>query len=128
LNLFEATGLWPANRSAVLKRFNNEASDEDEIIETTSALQANDRRQLERLVRAAVKDTSAEESKRLAELLHHFQVENELLHDGLKVAPTSIRSTASAVSLPVCSSARDIIVALHSGHLARSERRRRDAL
>jgi hypothetical protein len=92
LRSFEATSIWPANRDAVLKRFNNEAPDEDKIRETTSALQANNWRQLERLVRAAVKDTSAEESKKLAESLHHFQVENELLHyknDGLRTALTS---------------------------------------
>jgi hypothetical protein len=92
LRSFEATGIWPANCNAVLKRFNNKASDEDNIRETTSVLQANNWRQLERLVRAAVKDTSAGESKKLAELLHHFQVKNRLLHyknNGLKTALTS---------------------------------------
>jgi hypothetical protein len=62
-----------------------------EIGETTATLQINDWRQLERLVRDSVKDTSAEESKKLAESLHHFQVENELLHhenNGLNAALT----------------------------------------
>jgi hypothetical protein len=37
---------------------------------------------MERLIRSAVKDTAAEESKKLAELVHHMQVQNKLLkHD-----------------------------------------------
>jgi hypothetical protein len=92
LKSFEATGIWPANRNAVLKCFNNKASDENEMGETTSAPQANNWRQLECFVCAVVKDTSAEESKKLAVSLHHFKVESKLLHyknNGLKAALTS---------------------------------------
>ena len=46
---------------------------------------------MERLVRSAVKDTAAEESKSLSQTLHRLQVQNELLHhenDGLREALT----------------------------------------
>jgi hypothetical protein len=49
---------------------------------------------MERVVRAAVKDTGADEAKQLSQTVHHLHVQNGLLHhenDGLKEALTAYK-------------------------------------
>jgi hypothetical protein len=78
------------NANVVLKRLRKQDDDESEA--RPSALLPEDWRQMDRLVRAAVKDTSAETSQKLSQTLHQLQVQNELLHhenSGLRDALTA---------------------------------------
>jgi hypothetical protein len=75
---FEATGIWPKDPDVVLKQFD---SKEQEEAAEASRLTNSDWRHMERLVRAAVSNRTAEESKKLSETLHSLAVQNKLLHD-----------------------------------------------
>ncbi|KAF2825386.1 hypothetical protein CC86DRAFT_419362 [Ophiobolus disseminans] len=77
---FEATRVWPKNRQVVLKRFNKQTSDRGLQPSSPVGLNENTWLQLERLLRATVADKTSNEARALGEKLHHFQVENELLH------------------------------------------------
>jgi hypothetical protein len=88
---FEATGLWPMNREAVLKRFKPGLPQEQGGEAAPSALEPSNWRQMERLVRSAIRSTAAEQSKLLSQTLHQLQVQNELLRhekEGLREAAT----------------------------------------
>jgi hypothetical protein len=75
LSSFEATGIWPMEPEVILNRFQEEGTrDQREGEGGPSALKERNWRQMERLVRSAVKDTAAEESKALSQTLHQFQV------------------------------------------------------
>jgi hypothetical protein len=54
---------------------------EQEEAAEASRLTGSDWRHIERLVRAAVSDCTADESKKLSETLHSLAVQNELLYD-----------------------------------------------
>jgi hypothetical protein len=92
LKSFEATGIWPMEPEVILKRFERESSREQGEGEAgPSALKASDWRHMERLVRSAVRDTTAEDSKLLSQTLHSLAAQNELLHHenkGLREALT----------------------------------------
>jgi hypothetical protein len=88
LKAFESTGIWPKNRQAVLKRFQKQAPNESEASRTTP----NKWIELERLLRSVVDDTASDRARQLSEKLHHYQVDNELLHmenQGLRNAVTT---------------------------------------
>jgi hypothetical protein len=78
LKSFESTGIWPKDPDVILKRFDDK---EQEEAGEASRLSGSDWRHMERLVRAAVSDRTADESKKLSETLHSLAVQNELLHD-----------------------------------------------
>ncbi|KAF1978702.1 hypothetical protein BU23DRAFT_595819 [Bimuria novae-zelandiae CBS 107.79] len=87
---FEATSIAPIKANVVLERFRKQDNNKSEA--RLSALLPEDWRQMERLIRAAVKDTSAETSQKLSQTLHQLQVQNELLHyenSGLRDALTA---------------------------------------
>jgi uncharacterized protein YndB with AHSA1/START domain len=78
LKSFESTGIWPKDPNVILKRFDDK---EQEEAAEASRLTSSDWRHMERLVRAAVSDRTADESKKLSETPHSLAVQNELLHD-----------------------------------------------
>ena len=79
LKSFEATGIWPMNAEVILKRFIHTLPGSDGDQRSNSRLSLSDWRHMERLVRAAVKDTHQEEAQKLSLSLHHLAVQNELL-------------------------------------------------
>ncbi|KAI0569665.1 hypothetical protein Alg215_11502 [Pyrenophora tritici-repentis] len=70
LKSFSATGVWPMDADAVLKRFNNHPLQQDKDSEIG-----------ELVFDAAVADKAKVEAKRLAQSIHSLQVNNELLHE-----------------------------------------------
>jgi hypothetical protein len=78
LKSFDSTGIWPKDPDVILKRFDDK---EQEEAAEASRLTGSDGCHMERLVRAAVSDRTADESKKLFETLHSLAVQNELLHD-----------------------------------------------
>jgi hypothetical protein len=76
LKSFEVTGIWPMDPDVILKRFTHTPEQQRS---SPSGLSDNDRIQMERLVRAAVKDTRQEEATKLSLSLHHLSVQNHLL-------------------------------------------------
>jgi hypothetical protein len=102
LSSFEATGVVPLNADAVLKRFRNTTSDQDETLRLEPEGDKSSWRQLCQVFDAAVEDSTEESSRRLGASLHSLQVQNELLHhenEGLCNALTFKRSTKRRVSL-----------------------------
>jgi hypothetical protein len=86
---FAATGIWPMDAEVVIKHFRKTAAQQ---AQSTFRLTPNDWHEMERLVRTAVKDTTASEAKQLSLMLHHLQVQNELLNHenhGLREALSS---------------------------------------
>jgi hypothetical protein len=78
---FEATGVWLRNRDAVLKRFRNRAlKNLDESAPFTSLIES-DWRRLRQVVQSVVKDGAEKEVNELTEILHHYQVQEDLLLD-----------------------------------------------
>jgi hypothetical protein len=75
---FEATGIWPKDPNVILKRFGSK--EQEEAVEA-SRLTSSDWRHMERLLRVAVNDRTAEESKKLSATLHSLAVQNELLQE-----------------------------------------------
>jgi hypothetical protein len=62
----------------ILKRFKDKTL--SEAASGPSALKDTDWRQIDRLVRSAVKDTRANVAKELSQTVHYLYVQNELLH------------------------------------------------
>jgi hypothetical protein len=96
LKSFEATGICPRDAKVVLKRFGKQ-SDESEA--QPSTLLPKDWRHMERLVCAAVKDNTAEESQKLSQTLYQLQVSNKLLYhenDGLRDTLTAKKQRKNA--------------------------------
>jgi len=87
---FSATGIWPMEREVITQRFVKKAANQgDDSLNEASANRPNTWLQLERLLRAAVAGESSESAQKLSELLHHLQVDNELVHgenEGLREA------------------------------------------
>jgi hypothetical protein len=97
LKAFEATGIAPMKADVILERFRKQDDNESEARPSTPL--PKDWRQMNRLVRAAVKDTSAETSQKLSQTLHQLQVQNELLHheiSGLRDALTTKKQRKNA--------------------------------
>jgi hypothetical protein len=78
---FEATGIYPPNPDAVLKRFAKEASDSDS---SQSVLSGEDWLKLKSIVRREVKDQSSKDVKKLQRSLHHIATQNQLLHGEIR--------------------------------------------
>jgi hypothetical protein len=78
---FEATGIYPPNPEAVLKRFAKEASDSDS---SQSVLSGEDWLKLKTIVRREVKDQSSKGVKKLQQSLHHIAAQNQLLHGEIR--------------------------------------------
>lgn len=81
LKSFSATGVWPMDADAVLKRFNNHPPQQDEDLEIGELGDGDSWRQLRKVFDAAVADKAKIEAKRLAQSIHSLQVNNELLHE-----------------------------------------------
>jgi hypothetical protein len=88
LKAFSATGIWPMDPEVILKRFTPEVPKDPGEGATPSC---STWQRMERLIRSAVKDSTAQESKDLALALHRLQVKCELLsieNEGLRDAFT----------------------------------------
>jgi hypothetical protein len=86
---FEACGIWPMDASPVLNKFSKTTDRSDDDRSSSSRLSPTDWIHMERLVRAAVKDTYDKESQKLSRLVHRLSAQNGLLlHEnaGLKEA------------------------------------------
>ncbi|KAF1966568.1 hypothetical protein BU23DRAFT_486270, partial [Bimuria novae-zelandiae CBS 107.79] len=68
LKAFKATSIAPIKADVVLKRFRKQDNNKSKA--RLLALLPKDWRQIERLIRAAVKDTSVETSQKLSQTLH----------------------------------------------------------
>ena len=80
LKSFQATGVWPMDADAVLKRFNNHPPRQDDDPEIGVQGDGDSWPQLRKIFDAAVADKAKVEAKRLSQGLHSLQVSNELLH------------------------------------------------
>ncbi|KAI0573570.1 hypothetical protein TUN199_10570 [Pyrenophora tritici-repentis] len=80
LKSFQATGVWPMEADAVLKRFNNHPQPHDEDAEIGEHGDGDSWPELRKILDAAVADKARIESKRLSRSIHSLQVNNELLH------------------------------------------------
>jgi hypothetical protein len=79
LKSFQATGVWPMDADAVLKRFNNYPQRQDEDAEIGEHGNGDSWPELHKIFNAAVADKARIEAKRLSQSLHSLQVNNELL-------------------------------------------------
>jgi hypothetical protein len=79
LKSFQATGVWPMDADAVLKRFNNHPQQQDEDSENGEHGDGDSPIQLRKAFDAAVADKAKVEAKRLSQSIHSLQVNNELL-------------------------------------------------
>jgi hypothetical protein len=77
---FQATGVWPMDADAVLKRFNNRTSRQAEAPQLGQHSDGNSWRELRKVFNAVVPDKSKVEARQLEASLHSLQVQNELLH------------------------------------------------
>jgi preprotein translocase subunit SecD len=87
LKSFQATGVWPMDADAVLKRFNNHTLEQDKASELGQHGDGDSWRELRKIYDAAVTDKAKVEARQLEASLHSLQVQNELLHhenDGLQ--------------------------------------------
>ena len=94
LQSFRATGVWPMEADAVLKRFNNHPQQHDTDSETGEQGDGDSWIQLRKVFDAAVADKAKVEAKRLSQGLHSLQVNNELLYNekaGLQEELNTIR-------------------------------------
>ena len=66
---------------AVLKRFNNHLSRQDEDLEIGDDGDGHTWHQLRKIFKAAVADKAKVEAKRLSQSIHSLQVNNALLHN-----------------------------------------------
>jgi hypothetical protein len=89
---FQATGVWPMDADAVLKRFNKRASRQAEASQLGQHGDGDSWRELRKIYDAAVPDKAQVEAQQLKASLHSLQVQNELLHhenQGLQQALTA---------------------------------------
>jgi hypothetical protein len=77
LKSFESTGIWPKDPGIILKRFDDKKQTEEA---EASRVTGSNWPYIEYLVRAAVSDCTADESKKLSETLHLLAVQNKLLN------------------------------------------------
>jgi hypothetical protein len=95
---FEATGVWPRNRDAVLKRFKHQPPRNQDISSPFTSLMKSDWRRLRQVVKGAVKKGAEKEANELTQALHHYQVQNDLLlheNQGLRESLDTKRSARS---------------------------------
>lgn len=77
LRSFQATGIWPINSDVILQRFSKFDLDRQQSLESsTSVLNGSEWRKVDRLVRAAVKDQSSKDARKLSQSFHHLSVQN----------------------------------------------------
>jgi hypothetical protein len=76
---FQATGVWPMEPDAVLKRFSNRTSGQDEDLEIGEHGEGDSWTQLRKILDAAVADKAKVEAKRLSQSIHSLRVNNDLL-------------------------------------------------
>jgi hypothetical protein len=80
LDSFNASGISPLERNAILKTFSNTSLDEQESRESsTSVLSASDWRKMRRLVKENAKDKSNKEVQTLSQSIHSLSVRIDLL-------------------------------------------------
>jgi hypothetical protein len=90
LKSFEATGIFPIDREAVLKRFRSKTprtpEEDDEQEPQSSPLVEADWRKIRRVVEQVVKDGEQRKAQKISESFHHLQVTNKLLgeNNGLR--------------------------------------------
>ena len=92
LKAFEATGIWPKDRNAILKRFHPQTPDEDQSTSSSPSLSEADFKNIREVVQSVVKERADKEAKKVTQAFHHLQVQNELLHcelEGLREASTT---------------------------------------
>jgi hypothetical protein len=78
---FSATRMWPIEREVNAQRFMKKAANHsDNSSNEASANRPDTWLQFERLLTAAVAGESSESAQKLSELLHHLQVDNELVY------------------------------------------------
>jgi hypothetical protein len=77
---FQATGVWPIDAEAVLKRFNNTTSEQDKALELGQHGGGDSWRELRKIYDVAVPDKSKVKAQQLKASLHSLQTQNELLH------------------------------------------------
>jgi hypothetical protein len=85
LRSFEATGIFPMDRKAVLKRFRSKTPrtpEEDDVHERQSSplVEAN-WRTIRHVIEQVVKDGEQRKAQQISESFHHLQVTNELLRE-----------------------------------------------
>jgi hypothetical protein len=90
---FEVVGIEPVNPSVILDRFNKS---DPEAAASQAYTQAESARSVDKLWRETVKDTSAEEAKKLRTLLHQTAAQNELL----KIERDDLQKSLKAVTKP----------------------------
>jgi hypothetical protein len=78
---FEATGVWPRNRDAVLKRFKNKASTNQNRSGSFTSLMESDWRRLRMVIKSVVKDGAEKEANEIIQGIHHAEVQNDLILD-----------------------------------------------
>ncbi|KAF1828610.1 hypothetical protein BDW02DRAFT_651945 [Decorospora gaudefroyi] len=83
LQSFRATGVWPMEADAVLKRFNNHPQQDATNSEIGEHGDGDSWVQLRKVFDAAVADKAKVEAKQLAQSLHSLQVNNKLLYTRL---------------------------------------------
>jgi hypothetical protein len=77
---FQATGVWPMDADAVLKRFNNRTLRQAKASQLGQYGDGDSWRELRRILDVAVSDKAKVEARQLKASLHSLQVQNELLH------------------------------------------------
>jgi len=98
---FEATGVVPMDANAVMKRFNNHTSEQDEALQTREYGDGDSWKQLSKLYDTAVADMTTVEAKQLKTSFHSLQTQNDLLHfenDGLRAALVTTKKRAKPSS------------------------------
>jgi hypothetical protein len=76
---FEATGIWPRNSEAVLKRFHPSTPDEDRTPNNSLTPDGTDWRKVRDLIYALVKIRVEKQAQELIQIFHHLQVQNTLI-------------------------------------------------
>jgi hypothetical protein len=102
---FQATGVWPMDADAVLKRFSNHTSEQDKASGLQQHGDGDSWRELRKIFDAAVTDKAKVEARQLEASLHSLQVQNELLHhenDGLqRELNTKRKQTTQRITLTI---------------------------
>lgn len=80
LQSFQATGVWPMEADAVLKRFKTTTPEQAEAAEISQHGDGDSWRELRRVFNAAVDDKSTIPAQQLDYAVHSLQMQNELLH------------------------------------------------
>jgi hypothetical protein len=123
---FEATGIWPRNSEAVLKRFHPSTPDEDRTLNNSPTPDGTDWRKVRSLIHASVKVGAEKQAQELIQIFHHLQVQNELItqeNRGLKEA-AQIRKKHKKKGVPLDLQQRQ---EYHGGAVLWSPRKVREA-